>query len=381
MVVNNQQRNAAIDALRGIAILLVLSRHLDWKIQNLAGRILFPIHSAGWMGVDLFFVISGYLISGLLFKEYLISGRINSKNFLIRRGFKIYPTFWILLLATLIIQTLVRISPELSHLTFTNYLHEFLFIQNYASGIWDHTWSLAVEEHFYIFFIIVLYLLIKNNKLSLKYMLGIYLTLAAVCLGFRYYYNFVLPHSQYALNYAMTHLRMDALFFGVLLSYLTFFNPEILKKLLSLKKILLPVFTVLLIASAYYGRTTNYGIVFLLLTNSWAFGYLLMVALDVKHANFKRIEWLAFIGRYSYSIYIWHIPVKMWIVNQSSFERLGIHYNWYAECFLYFLFSILLGFLSAKIIEYPFLHIRDNYFPSKASLYKKAVIISNRNSN
>jgi peptidoglycan/LPS O-acetylase OafA/YrhL len=75
-----------LDFLRGIAILLVLLRHIH----------LFSFtKNMGWIGVDLFFVLSGFLVSGLLFKEYIKFGNIRPKLFLIRRGFKIYPIYFL----------------------------------------------------------------------------------------------------------------------------------------------------------------------------------------------------------------------------------------------------------------------------------------------
>jgi len=76
-------RIKGLDFLRGIAILLVLFRH------NPLGNNIF--YHFGWLGVDLFFVLSGFLVSGLLFTEYKKRGEVRIKRFLIRRGFKIYP--------------------------------------------------------------------------------------------------------------------------------------------------------------------------------------------------------------------------------------------------------------------------------------------------
>ena len=83
-------RIKGLDLLRGIAILLVLFRHCD--IEN---NIL---HHFGWLGVDLFFVLSGFLVSGLLFNEYKKIGKVKIGRFLIRRGFKIYPPFYFFVL-------------------------------------------------------------------------------------------------------------------------------------------------------------------------------------------------------------------------------------------------------------------------------------------
>ncbi|MBK6883764.1 MAG: acyltransferase [Flavobacteriales bacterium] len=80
-----------VDMLRGIAVLLVLFRHHD-----VGG----PLHDFGWMGVDLFFVLSGFLVSGLIFDEYRRTGEFRGLHFLIRRGFKIYPSFYALILVS-----------------------------------------------------------------------------------------------------------------------------------------------------------------------------------------------------------------------------------------------------------------------------------------
>jgi peptidoglycan/LPS O-acetylase OafA/YrhL len=83
-------RNERLDILRCIAILLVFGRH---------GFIYGTWMNVGWAGVDLFFVLSGFLISGLLFNEYQKTGEISLKRFYLRRGFKIYPAFWAMLTA------------------------------------------------------------------------------------------------------------------------------------------------------------------------------------------------------------------------------------------------------------------------------------------
>ena len=88
-------RNKRLDVLRCVAILFVIFQH---------GNILEFFNRAGWIGVDLFFVLSGFLISGLLFGEYQRRGSIQLKRFYIRRGFKIYPAFYVFLAVTALIQ-------------------------------------------------------------------------------------------------------------------------------------------------------------------------------------------------------------------------------------------------------------------------------------
>src|SRR2546421_10087759 len=95
-----------IDILRAFAVLLVLGRHME-PCPPEASAILHQFttiwHEGGWIGVDLFFVLSGFLVSGLLFREYEKYQELRIGRFLIRRGFKIYPPFWLLIGATVIV--------------------------------------------------------------------------------------------------------------------------------------------------------------------------------------------------------------------------------------------------------------------------------------
>ena len=119
-------RLKTIDILRAFAILGVLFRHSI--IDTWYSR-------PGWAGVDLFFVLSGFLVSGLLFNEFKKSGQVNIKRFLIRRGFKIYPAFYIFLLVALITEKYwFRVNYPLQ-----NILSELFFMQSYFNGCFLHT--------------------------------------------------------------------------------------------------------------------------------------------------------------------------------------------------------------------------------------------------
>src|SRR5208337_3375533 len=99
-----------LDVLRGLAILLVLGHHMGAVPLHTPGIVLVVLdlwRQAGWVGVDLFFVLSGFLVSGLLFQEYRMDGQVSLGRFLLRRGFKIYPAFYTLLLVTVIVDRLL----------------------------------------------------------------------------------------------------------------------------------------------------------------------------------------------------------------------------------------------------------------------------------
>src|SRR5689334_20467843 len=106
-------RLTELDFLHGIAVILVLFAHHYLTIYTA---------TMGWIGVDLFFVLSGFLVSGLLFAEYQKFGNIDTKRFLIRRGFKIYPAFYFSVFVTLFLLHFLpnfSISPS-AHLLILN---------------------------------------------------------------------------------------------------------------------------------------------------------------------------------------------------------------------------------------------------------------------
>jgi peptidoglycan/LPS O-acetylase OafA/YrhL len=159
------QRSVGLDLLRALAVLLVLGRHMnppgdsepEW-VRAFAEVWIY----GGWIGVDLFFVLSGFLIGGLLFAEHVRHGTIHVGRFLVRRGFKIYPAFYAFLALT-VVYLRVRYGgyPPRAHI-----IADALFVQNYADSLWHHTWSLAVEEHFYILLPAVLAGMLRLDRRS-----------------------------------------------------------------------------------------------------------------------------------------------------------------------------------------------------------------------
>ncbi len=113
------------------------------------GRAFPAVSEIGWMGVDLFFVLSGYLIGSQLFKEYAAGRKPEMRYFYLRRAFRIVPVFWLVAFIYFFFPVLREapgIQPLWQFLSFTeNFLIDY---QHHAT--FSHAWSLCVEEHFYL---------------------------------------------------------------------------------------------------------------------------------------------------------------------------------------------------------------------------------------
>jgi peptidoglycan/LPS O-acetylase OafA/YrhL len=353
-------RFVSIDFLRGIAVSLVLFRHFG--IIEVLGRI-------GWSGVDLFFVLSGFLVSGLLFNEYKKTESINSSRFLIRRGFKIYPAFYAFILFTVGKSVLVILLGIEGNKNFTieRLLAEVFFVQNYFGRLWAHTWSLAVEEHFYLFLIALISFLVFKKQLHSKHLfLSIFLLIGTACLVLRWN-NYISVPFTVDTHYYYTHLRLDSLFFGVLLSHYYHFNRVSLEAFVSKNKILILGVGLLCLSCMFLTDLNTLFMNTLGLTFTYL-GYGAILLLFLSYENYFQeainrtsgflIKLMSFIGFHSYSIYLWHLAVLVYVV-----EPFFIPLNSQLAFAIYFSGSIAVGVIATKLIENPLLKYRNKKFP------------------
>ncbi len=358
-------RNLGLDLLRFVAVFLVLGRHLH--LPEEASPILTTWKRGGWIGVDLFFVLSGFLVSSLLFKEHIRNGVVDVGRFLIRRGFKIYPAFWCMLTFTLIVQNVQGTPPSRPAL-----LGELLFLQNYLGGIWPHTWSLAVEEHFYLgMAALFTMVLAKNPKTNFAWIPFAFMVVALSCLTLRLLNLAMFAEYSHFTYLAGTHIRIDSLFFGVLLSYLYHFR-ELEKRLNSVHTgLLVGVGIVLLMPPFLFTLETNkwlsvVGVIPLYLGS----GCVLLAALRLPSSQNFTLNALAGLGAASYSVYLWHLPVGEWgftflarVAGLDSFEFYFVNY---------LVGSFLIGWLFSQAIEYPSLQLRNFLFPAATNAAERS---------
>ncbi len=374
-------RLKTLDVLRGIAVILVLGNHIPMPPQEIAAAAQFMLNlwkKVGWIGVDLFFVLSGFLVAGLLFREWDRYKKVHVLRFVVRRGFKIYPAFFIYLAILIALKT--AYTGKMVELP--KIIAEVCFIQNYVPGIWTHTWSLAIEEHFYILLAFVFAFVYRVGRgLQFRQILSVYVGVLLVVLTLRF--TNALRHPYSFLSHSTpTHLRIDSLLFGVLLSYYYHFEKSSVLKLRGWKiaaigaSIALVALIGCLPVSNLFVHTAGYTLL------SFGFGGILLFALDCQFPTWR---WLAlvmnalsFVGFYSYSIYLWHMSANVWggiVVNRLF----GTGHSYYIMWSAYMAGSVIVGVIMAKLVELPFLKIRDHFFPSLCSPIVPVVVKSATN--
>jgi peptidoglycan/LPS O-acetylase OafA/YrhL len=364
-------RFAWVDVLRGVAVLLVLFRHIHLtKPKSAAGilyRTLYTLQTGGSFGVDLFFVISGFLVSGILFRQYVKTGQIQPLRFLIRRGFKIYPPFWVFIAATLL---WVWIHER--KLPLKNALVELAFVQSYWSGLYAHTWSLGVEEHCYVGLCLLLTLLAavlpkRWNPFAIFPILAVTISLTALVM--RSQDLSPITHANFLQRFTPTHLRCDAFLIGSLLGYYYYFTGGAFLSFCQRFKAVLFACGLFCMLPAFFvvmEVASGYKMLWFWLASPGA-AMLLMSALGTRAPLGMMSRAVATIGKHSYSIYLWHILVGViWL--DLLFARMRIPVSVLTWVPAYFLVSISTGMLLTWLVEVPSLRIRDRWFPENLSL-------------
>jgi peptidoglycan/LPS O-acetylase OafA/YrhL len=314
--------------------------------------------------VDLFFVLSGFLVSGLLFREHEKFGKISGLSFLIRRGFKIYPPFWLLILVT------VAVWFARDHVIHPRSIaSELFFFQNYFSAPYcKHTWSLAVEEHFYLFLLAMslVFAARRSPPTAFTWVPVTFGILAVVCLVLRIRIGLLEPF-YFKTHIFPTHLRMDSLFAGVLLSYLHHFHPAAFLDFVRRHR-----WGLLLCTICFWGPAFIYPLNTTPWMASWGLtaiylgsASLLSVAITLPLPENAWVRVLSGLGSHSYSIYLWHIPIVDWVAPALS-QKMGASHVWYYYSSIYLLGSLGIGVVLSDLLETPALRMRDRWFPSRA---------------
>ena len=328
-----------------------------------AGQFLFLAWKrGGWVGVDLFFVLSGFLVSGLLFTEYTSRGRLGVGRFYLRRGWKIYPPFFVLIAASVLMNLREGLPTSSRALA-----SELLFLQSYLPGLWNHTWSLAVEEHFYLLLPLALSLMLRRNRGSpspLRPILTLATALAVFVLACRILNWYLRPSYGNLTHLFASHLRLDALFFGVAISYAYHFHSSRFERVFGRRWFLMLGGAFLLAPAFAFELETTPFIYTIGLTIFYVGSGMMLVGILVSRIPRSRlVAALATIGKHSYSIYLWHMFVLGWGIGLVE-GTLDVELDSGTRLARYFVGSFVLGIAMAKGVEVPLLRVRDRWLPS-----------------
>lgn len=201
-------RVPSLDGMRAVSIGLVLISHLIYSSGTRNPRLTTAAGSLGGFGVEVFFVISGFIITHLLLKEFDRTGTISLRNFYIRRAFRIWPAYYLFLGTVVVLQRLRVLGLPTREI-----LAAGAFVWNYSHSYntWlGHTWSLSVEEQFYLFWPALLWLFGARRAL------GIALALLVIVPAVRIATLLALPPSNFLVwrMDLLGHTRLDSMMFG-----------------------------------------------------------------------------------------------------------------------------------------------------------------------
>jgi len=309
-----------LDGLRGIAIIMVFLYHClprSLFISNNAYTyFIYRLSNMGWSGVDLFFVLSGFLITSILLRSkdkpnYFV-------NFYARRILRIFPLYYFSLI--LIFTTLPFINAK-DFLVISNFqIWYYLYIQNWITALslinipsyFGHYWSLAIEEQFYVIWPAIIYNL-KN-----KYILIVCGIITTMSLFYRLY-SFLSTKDENIGNYlAFSSItRIDGLMIGAFVAVMLY-DGRLNDKLVGYAKIL-SALSVILISLFILNNTASIiwnnppMLIFGFTVLGVLAGCLVIISILSPYTSFLRLllrgSVLSFFGKYSYAMYIFHFPI------------------------------------------------------------------------
>lgn len=340
------QRNFGLDLFRAAAILLVIVAHLGvWAIDEMAPRM-YWLHRLAWfsqitgtLGVELFFVLSGFLVGGLALKR-----RTSLLHFYMRRWLRTIPAYVVMLL-------LLRITKPWPD----DVWRYFLFMQPTINDFFSVSWSLCIEEWFYL--ILPIFLLLPRRY----FLLSVIVVMIALCLA-RYFSGV-----EYEQMHRLAFLRLDALLMGVTLAWIKIGKPTFYKRLHHpLILLALAIITIEIMAFAAVMRFTGVYIPFFRSQAFFALFFtfmpmlltlLLPFAEKCPSLPFKKI--ITTISTAAYSLYLLHQEIFM-LVRQTSLKTTLI--GWIVGVLL----ACVAAFVLYQVVEKPCMRYRDKKWSGRS---------------
>jgi peptidoglycan/LPS O-acetylase OafA/YrhL len=350
-----KNRLPCLDGLRAISILFVLFNHVLSTIDHTAPRWMLFLFARGDLGVFVFFILSGFLITYLLLGEYETTGAINLRNFYLRRVLRIFPAFYTYLFVLAVLSIFGFLPIALSH-----FLDAGFFLWNYKH-IWDptsgpgnflmgHFWSLSLEEQFYLLWPLTLFLL-KTRRAA---WVALALIIITPCIRLFSYFQFPEWRGQLTM---MLHTGSDALMFGCLLALIMkhhkmnkiwdYFSAPFWPILAALFVWLIsPLFAAILPGHWEGGYSNTLGRTSIGLSIAFIIAWLLKYP-ECLAGRFLNSKPMVHIGILSYSLYVW----------QQLFLT-PLNKTWTGEFPLNLGCAYVAALLCYNFIEKPFLKLK-----------------------
>ena len=368
-----------LDGLRAIAILLVMFGHisssLNWPVESAFQKPFNLLTNMGWVGVQLFFVLSGFLITQILLKDRAKPNYF--KNFYIRRSLRIFPIYYLTLLFFFVLIPLIYGIPEWLGDSVDDQIWFWTYLQNWNRPFSNHgalapLWSLAIEEQYYLIW--PLFVFLFQNK-TLKLICFFMIVSAPI---FRFFlYNHLPDYVEgeniaKATAYNFTIARWDAIAVGSLIGILVKEGKTHL--LQSVAKFGIIIFAIVILTQiALFSNFTSVapGIgLFNQSTAAFFFGCVIILIYSSIDSNWSvralELAPLKSIGKVSYSMYLFHLPLSVvwinyWDVSFESMSGLKTLFVVFANYVTLVLITYGLSLVSWKVFEHPILRYKDRF--------------------
>jgi peptidoglycan/LPS O-acetylase OafA/YrhL len=342
----------ALDGMRGVAIIAVLGFHAE-----------VPFLKGGFIGVDIFFVLSGFLITSLLIQEYSIYKTIRLRNFYLRRILRLAPALIFLLLVFLILSTLF-LDPNKARSNLIDALISFFYLSNWARAFnlhppdfLAHTWSLAIEEQFYILWPPLLILLLRYVSSSRRIF---QMTVGLVVFAWLLRVGLILTGSSIERLYNGLDTRADTLLAGCALAIVLSCNlltETRQQKIAHWFRYITPLTAILLVYLSVALRWRNPQLYYWMLVLIEVLVVILILDIFVSPKSrlrtFLAVSPLVWIGKISYGLYLWHLPIFLTLKLQG--------YGWLQIALIGTLLTFTIAFLSYFLIERPCLKLKQRF--------------------
>ncbi len=351
--------NGALDGLRGVAVLLVLMRHSFELVPGGFGpQWLDDFLGGGYFGVDIFFVLSGFLITSLLLDERESSGAVGMRSFYGRRALRLMPALVVMLGVVSIVlvldgETWSSLWPTVrSSLFYYQNWHSVWDPENLA-GLWfGHLWSLSIEEQFYFVWPVVFLVLVSLTK---KHAVRVAVLALGVLWVVWYRLQVWNAGDGWAFVMVRTDTRADALLIGCLVAFL--YQWQVVRT--RAVQVIGWCGAVIVFATvAFTSPPDEYLYVGGLTLGALGVGCMVLAIAEGswQGARFFTLKPLRIVGKVSYGLYLWHFPIFWFVVQHSASVNAGV------RLVVALLASALFTALSWYVVERPALRLKDKWF-------------------